>query len=127
MARALGVGGVFFKSRDPEALSSWYARWLDLPIEPTFFCASFLPETIPPGGYTVWAPFKSSTTYFEPSAKDFMINLIVDDLEGALSQVREGGAQTLGEIEELEFGRFSWFVDPEDNKVELWEPKEVES
>ena len=123
MAKALGVGGVFFKSSDPEALCGWYERWLGIPVEPSF-CVGFQPATIPAGGYTVWAPFKSSTTYFEPSEKDFMINLMVDDLDGALDQVREGGASTPGEIAELDFGRFGWFVDPEGNKVELWEPKE---
>jgi predicted enzyme related to lactoylglutathione lyase len=80
---------------------------------------------MPGGSYTVCAPFKSSTSYFDPSAKEFMFNLVVDDLNGALSQVRDGGAKIVGKIVEYEFGRFGWFVDPEGNKVELWEPKRV--
>ena len=82
---------------------------------------------MPPEAYTVWGPFKDSTSYFEPSEKEFMINLIVDDLEGALAQAKEGGATIVGEIEEYEFGRFGWFVDPEGTKVELWVPLGSES
>ena len=123
MAKVLGVGGVFFKSEDPGALGSWYRKWLEVPIEASFGGASFQPDAMPPGGATVWGPFKSSTTYFEPSAKEYMFNLVVDDLDGALEQVREGGANVMDEIQELDYGRFGWFVDPDGNKVELWEPK----
>jgi len=122
MAKVLGVGGVFFKARDPESLGAWYQEWLGVPVEHPYG-ASLKPDGMPPGGLTVWAPFDSSTTYFDPSEKEFMFNLVVDDLEGALEQVREGGAEVLGEIEEFEYGRFGWFIDPEGNKVELWEPK----
>ena len=77
---------------------------------------------MPSGGLTVWAPFDRSTTYFDPSRKELMYNLVVDDLEGALAQVRAAGAELIGEIEEFEYGRFGWFLDPEGNKVELkWE------
>jgi len=123
MPKALGVGGVFFKAEDSEKLGEWYQRWLGVPVEHPYG-ASFRPDGMPAGGLTVWAPFKSSTSYFSPSAKDFMINLVVNDLDGALAQVGEGGAEIVGEIEEFDYGRFGWFVDPEGNKVELWEPKE---
>lgn len=123
MAKALGVGGVFFKSEDPEKLGRWYQKWLGVPVEHPYG-ASFKPESLPPGGMTVWAPFSGSTTYFEPSTRDYMFNLIVDNLEEALSQVVEGGAEIVGEIQDEDYGRFGWFVDPEGNKVELWEPKE---
>ena len=122
MAKVVGVGGIFFKSEDPDKLGSWYKQWLGVPVEPPHG-ANFNPASMPNGSYTVWAPFKSSTSYFDPSGKEFMFNLVVDDLDGALSQVRHGGAQVLDKIEEYEFGRFGWFVDPEGNKVELWEPK----
>lgn len=121
MARVLGVGGVFFKSRDPEKLGEWYSAHLKVPVNPPYG-ASFKPEDLPPKGWVAWAPFEESTTYFDPSGRQYMFNLIVDDLDGALEQVREGGAETVGGIEEYDYGRFGWFIDPEGNKVELWEP-----
>ncbi len=126
MAKVLGVGGVFFKADDSKKLSAWYKKWLGVPAHPEWG-ASFTPDTVPAGGFTVWAPFKSDTTYFEPSTSSFMINLMVDDLEGALAQVAEGGAEVVGEVQDEPYGRFGWFIDPEGNKVELWEPKEEES
>ena len=123
MAKALGVGGVFFRSEDPEALGQWYEKWLGVPVDPPYG-ASFQPATLPPGSVTVWGPFKADTDYFNPSEKGHMVNLIVDELDGALAQVVEGGARVVGEIEEFEYGRFGWFIDPEGTKIELWEPKE---
>ena len=123
MAKVVGVGGVFFKSKDPETLGAWYQKWLGVPVEHPYG-ASFKPDGIPRGGFSVWTPFDASTSYFDPSTSDFMFNLMVDDLDGALAQVQEGGAEIVGEIEEIEYGRFGWFIDPEGNKVELWEPKE---
>jgi predicted enzyme related to lactoylglutathione lyase len=123
MAKVVGVGGVFFKSEDPEKLGAWYQKWLEVPVEPPYG-ASFRPDTIPRGGFTVWGPFRKETEYFDPSRRDFMFNLMVDDLDGALAQVREGGAEIVGDIMEESYGRFGWFMDPEGNKVELWEPKE---
>ena len=123
MAKVLGIGGVFFKADDPAGLGDWYRRWLGVPVEDAWGGASFHPAAMPPDGCTIWSPFKSDTRYFDPSDQDYMINLIVDDLDGALAQVREGGAETVGEIEEMEYGRFGWFLDPAGNKVELWEPR----
>ena len=121
MARVIGVGGIFFRSNDPEGLGNWYQKWLGVPVEHPYG-ACLKPDTMPPGGLTVWAPFKADTDYFDPSTKEFMFNLVVDDLDGALAQVQEGGAELAGEVEEYEYGRFGWFMDPEGNKVELWEP-----
>ena len=125
MAKVLGVGGVFFKSDDGDKIGEWYQKWLGLPVTPPYG-ASFMPDALPPGSVTVWAPFKSDSEYFAPSDKQHMINLIVDDLDGALAQVAEGGAEVVGDLEEFEYGRFGWFIDPEGTKIELWEPKEVE-
>ena len=86
--------------------------------------ASFPPDTVPVGGLTVWSPFKKDTDYFNPSTREFMINFMVDDLDGALAQVSEGGAEVVGDIMDESYGRFGWFIDPEGNKIELWEPKE---
>ncbi len=123
MAKALAIGGVFFKSSDPAALASWYKEWLQIDLEQTFNGCCFFPEKLPAKSYTVWSPFDKDTDYFSPSDQSFMINLIVDDLAEALSQVQEGGATLVGDTEEMEFGSFGWFMDPEDNKVELWQPK----
>lgn len=121
MARALGVGGVFFKSRDPKALGAWYQRWLGVEFDGQ--SVGFKPASMPPAAVTVWAPFGAATKYFEPSPQPFMINLVVDDLDGALAQVKEGGATIVGDIQAADYGRFGWFLDPDGNKVELWEPK----
>ena len=120
MAKVLGIGGVFFRAEDPEGLGEWYARWLGVPVEHPYG-ATFQPADLPGKAFGVWAPFKQDTTYFA-SGKSYMFNLVVDDLDGALAQVAEGGAEVVGEIEEMEYGRFGWFIDPEGNKVELWEP-----
>jgi len=123
MAKVLGIGGIFFKSKDPKALTAWYGKWLSIPIDEHGY-VSLLPASMPKGGYSVWSPFKQDTGYFEPSGKDFMMNLIVDDLDQALAQVVAGGAELSGEPEEHEYGRFGWFLDPDGNKIELWQPPE---
>ncbi len=126
MARVLGVGGVFFKSKDPEKLGEWYRKWLGVPVEHPYG-ASFKPAGLPGGAFTVWCPFPATTGYFDPAEKPYMFNLVVDDLDGALSQVKEGGAQIVGDVEEEEYGRFGWFLDPDGNKVELWQAPDVEA
>jgi catechol 2,3-dioxygenase-like lactoylglutathione lyase family enzyme len=124
MARVVGVGGVFFRSPDPKALGEWYAKWLGIPVAHPYG-AVFKPESIPPGGFSVWCPFPSDTKYFDPPAREFMINLMVDDLDGALAQVKEGGAELVGEPQRDEYGSFGWFIDPDGNKVELWQPPDA--
>ncbi len=119
MAKVLGLGGLFFKSPNPAALRAWYTQWLGL--EADEYGANFSPGTMPAGARTVWSPFAQTTEYFEPSADAFMFNLIVDDLDGALDQVKAGGAKVVGNIEEYEYGRFGWFIDPDGHKVELWQ------
>lgn len=121
MARVLGVGGVFFRARDPKLLGDWYHKWLGVPVSHPHG-ASFEPASMPNGGLTVWAPFPQDTAYFGPSDQQLMVNLVVDDLDVALTQVQEGGAELAGEVEEYDYGRFGWFIDPEGNKVELWQP-----
>jgi len=124
MAKVLGIGGIFFKSPDPQRLYQWYSQWLGLTVEVEAGVSfvSFFPLTMPKNGYTVWSVFESSTTYFSPSENDFMFNLVVDNLEEALRQVKAGGAQVVGEVEKNAYGQFGWFMDPDGNKVELWEP-----
>ena len=121
MAKALGVGGIFFKSPDPQKLMDWYVRWLNFPPGDGE-SISFLPAAMPQNSLTVWSPFKAGSTYFEPSAREFMFNLVVDNLEEALQQVQAGGAALVGKVEDYSYGRFGWFMDPDGNKVELWQP-----
>jgi predicted enzyme related to lactoylglutathione lyase len=78
---------------------------------------------LPADGFVVWSAFQADTKYFDPAKKQYMFNLIVDDLDGALQQVQAGGAELVGDVEAYDFGRFGWFMDPDSNKVELWEPK----
>src|SRR5688572_1382587 len=120
MAKVLGVGGVFFKSVDPPRLYHWYTKLLGLELQETD--TAFHPNTMPINGQTVSSAFDINTDYFAPSQKDFMFNLVVDNLEEALKQVEEGGAIIVGNIEKMEYGSFGWFMDPDGNKVELWEP-----
>ncbi|MEO0574886.1 MAG: VOC family protein [Pseudomonadota bacterium] len=122
MAKVLSLGGVFFKSKDPAALGAWYAEHLGLEIDASFGGCVFMPDRMPAKGYNIWTPFKSDTDYFEPSKQAFMINLIVDDLDEALAQVKAGGAELHGTPDRSEFGAFGWFTDPDGNKVELWQP-----
>src|SRR5689334_17144950 len=102
MAKVLGVGGIFFKSPNPNRLYVWYAKWLGMELED--WGITYLPKSMPENAQTVWSAFPVDTDYFAPSTKDFMFNLIVDDLEEALRQVKEGGAELIGNIEKLEYG-----------------------
>jgi predicted enzyme related to lactoylglutathione lyase len=122
MARVVGVGGVFFKSEDPDKLYKWYAKHLGInkTDDPG---VSFMTGDLPADGFVVWSAFQADTKYFDPAKKQYMFNLIVDDLDGALQQVQAGGAELVGDVEAYDFGRFGWFMDPDGNKVELWEPK----
>lgn len=124
----LGVGGVFFRSEDPARLGEWYETHLGFQVEAWGDTrgTSFAPAAMPPAAFTVWSAFAASTEYFGNSGQSYMINLVVDDLDAALANVAEGGAEVLDAREEHDFGRFGWFVDPDGNRVELWEPPEDE-
>jgi predicted enzyme related to lactoylglutathione lyase len=126
--RALGVGGIFFKSPDPRKLGKWYAEHLGLSIESwgSTQGTSFAPGDMPPGSFTVWSVFAANTEYFGASGQSHMINLVVDDLDAALANVLAGGAEVLPDREEHDYGRFGWFVDPDGNRVELWQAPESE-
>lgn len=123
----LGVGGVFFRSPDSAKLANWYQQTLGLEIEAwgTTHGTSFSPENMPLNSFTVWSTFADDTEYFGDSGQSFMINLVVDDLDAALANVKAGGGKVIAEKEEHDFGRFGWFVDPDGNRVELWEPPET--
>lgn len=120
MARVTGIGGIFFKSRDPKALAAWYAKHLGLPVSP-FGGVKFREDESRPG-LTLWTPFKEDTDYFKPSTKDFMINFRVDDLDALLAQLRSDGVQVDANVQDSEYGKFGWIMDPDGNRVELWQP-----
>ena len=120
MAKALGVGGVFFKSKDPKKLMDWYSKWLG--FETSEWGAFFPQESMPATAGTAWTAFTADSDHFAPSGRDFSFNLIVDNLDEALAQVQEGGAQFVGEIQRADYGCFGSFLDPDGNKIELWQP-----
>jgi catechol 2,3-dioxygenase-like lactoylglutathione lyase family enzyme len=121
--RVHGIGGVFFKARDPAALSAWYARHLGFPVA-EWGGASFdwLRADTREAAGTAWAPFPEDTGYFAPSDKPFMLNLRVDDLDGLLETLRAEGCQVLDRREDGELGAFGYVVDPEGLVLELWQP-----
>ena len=117
MERALGIGGVFLRADDPEALRAWYEANLGIPIEP-WGGNAFVADA---GDATVWSIFPGDTEYW-PAEKQTMVNYRVRDLDAMLAQLRAAGAEVDERIEEQEFGRFGWAVDPEGNRIELWQP-----
>jgi predicted enzyme related to lactoylglutathione lyase len=122
--RVLGVGGVFFRSPDPAKLATWYQQALGIAVESWGDTqgTSFSPADMPPNAFTVWSVFADDTEYFGPSGQGCMINLVVDDLDAALKRVALAGGEVLPNREDADFGHFGWFVDPDGNRVELWEP-----
>lgn len=125
MDRVTGIGGIFFKARDPRRLLSWYQRHLGLVPERDHDSVSFPWRSVDDtnSGYTVWAPFPEDTSYFDPSTKPFMVNFRVAYLSAMLVLLREEGIEVDDRVEEYEFGRFGWIMDPEGNRIELWEPR----
>lgn len=125
MKKVIGIGGIFFKSKNPRALAEWYEKHLGVPIDKSYGGYTFSwgdPSQRPDAGYTIWSPFTEETGYLEPSQKEFMFNFIVDDLEALLEELKTEGIPSLDDIEDTEFGKFGWILDPEGHKVELWEP-----
>lgn len=118
MAKVLGIGGVFFKAADPTATAQWYARVLG-------FDAKEWNGTMWPHharGYQIWSPFAADTTYFAPSDSSFMINFIVDDLDGVLAKAAAEGVEPTGRDDSDPNGSFAWLMDPAGVKIELWQP-----
>jgi len=123
MGHITGLGGVFFKSKDGTALKKWYQKHLEFPVDDYGVMFKFRDHENPDQeGYAVWSPFKEDTDYFSPGNKDFMINFRVRDLDGLLKKLKSEGIEQIGKMEEYEFGRFAWIIDPEGTKIELWEP-----
>ncbi|MDE1918747.1 MAG: VOC family protein [Sphingomonadales bacterium] len=117
MAKVLGLGGVFYKADDPQAMRAWYADVLGFELT-AWGGASFSP---PASSSQQWSLFPADTAYFAPSAHPFMVNLIVDDMAGILERARDAGAEILSQQDEP-YGKFAWLMDPAGVKVELWQP-----
>lgn len=124
MAKVIGVGGVFFKVRDGDALRAWYKRVLGIDQE-AWGGTLFLPQAMAehPGAATVFSFFKEDTDYFAPSTKPFLINFAVDDLDGMLARAKAEGVEPVRTFPDEANGRFAHIIDPEGTKIELWEPK----
>lgn len=125
MKRVTGIGGIFFKAQDAVALRSWYREHLGIEVEGDGGYTFDWREVAQPDkiGQTVWSVFPGTTKYFAPSQASFMINYRVEDLDAVLEQLRAEGVEIDERIEEYEYGRFAWIMDPEGNRIELWEPK----
>ena len=123
MAAVIGVGGVFFKSPNPKATIEWYTRVLGMSFA-EFGAVIFTPDVAAkqPGAATVFSPFPTGTDYFEPSTKEFMFNLMVDDLSGILAQCKTHGVEPVQVYNDQPNGRFAHIMDPDGRKIELWEP-----
>ena len=122
MAGVTGIGGVFFKSENPEALTEWYAEHLGLPVDQEGYVVMWWGGE--KRGSTVWGPFASDTTSFDwPDDKQWMINYRVDDLDAMLDELRSGGVETSDDTFEDMNGRFGHCWDPEGNRIQLWQPK----
>lgn len=125
MSHVRGIGGIFFKSENPQALYAWYDKHLGISGKPNV--GAMFPwrraDNPDQEELTVWSVFPSSTRYFDPGKAPFMLNYIVDDLDALLAELRAAGVQVDERVERSEYGNFGWVLDPDGNRIELWEPK----
>ena len=123
MKRVTAIGGIFFKCKDPEKVKKWYNDHLGIKTDQYGGVFVWRENNDPEQkGYTAWSPFSDNSKYFSPSKKDFMFNYRVENLEKLLEVLEKEGVEIVGEVEEYEYGKFGWILDPEGNKIELWEP-----
>lgn len=122
VGRITGVGGIFFKSKDPKALAAWYRDVLGIPVEDWGGAAlKYAAPGHPP--MVVWSPFPQDSDYFAPSDKPFMINFAVDDMDAYLARLEKKDVKVLKHDDADPNGKFAWIMDPDGNKIELWQPK----
>ncbi len=125
MKKVTGIGGIFFKCKDPKAVNEWYKTHLGFDTTP--YGTSFEwrdAEDSTQKGLTQWNTFPDQTKYFEPSGKDFMINYRVADLDALIVELKKENVTIVGEVESYDYGKFAHIMDPEGNKIQLWEPKD---
>jgi predicted enzyme related to lactoylglutathione lyase len=127
LKRVTGIGGIFFKCKDPKAVREWYNKHLGLNTN-SYGCVFewWQGADSTKKGFTQWSPFNEKTKYFEPSAKEFMINYRVADLEALVDALRKEGVTITDSIETYDYGKFVHIMDIEGNKIELWEPNDIE-
>lgn len=124
MKRVTGIGGIFFTAKDPVALRAWYKQHLGIDVQEwggaAFHWADSAGNAMK--GTTIWSIGSAEGDYFAPSKVPFMINYRVDDLAALLQALRDEGCNVLDKSDDSEYGKFGWVIDPEGNKVELWQP-----
>jgi predicted enzyme related to lactoylglutathione lyase len=127
MKKVTGIGGIFFKCNDPNKMKEWYQKHLGLNTNQYGVVFEWYQgEDNTKKGFTNWSPFNATTNYFAPSTKDFMINYRVDNLEALVEELKKNGVTILDVIETYDYGKFVHILDAEGNKVELWEPNDIE-
>jgi predicted enzyme related to lactoylglutathione lyase len=124
MKRVTGIGGIFFKAKDPGSLRAWYKKHLGIDVQEWGGAAFTWTDAAgnPMSGTTAWSIFAADGDYFAPSTTAFMVNYRVDDLAALLQALRDEGCNVLEKTDDSEYGKFGWVIDPEGNKVELWQP-----
>lgn len=122
MKRVTGIGGIFFKAADPKALGAWYRDHLGVDVSAWGGAIFEWGGTGSPTGMTIWSPFVQDTDYMAPGTASFMVNFRVADLEALLAALRSEGCNVVDRTDASEQGKFGWVIDPEGNKVELWQP-----
>ena len=124
MKRVTGIGGIFFKARDPVALGAWYRKHLGIDVQDWGGAAFRWTDEAgnPTSGTTIWSVGSAEGDPFAPGTSSFMVNYRVADLHGLLEALRGEGCKVLEKIDDSEYGKFGWVIDPEGNKVELWQP-----
>jgi predicted enzyme related to lactoylglutathione lyase len=121
MQKVTGIGGIVFKARDPKLLMEWYTQHLGIQFQHGFMQFKWAEDGLP-NGSTTFSIAKEDSAHFAPSEKPFLINFRVADLRALMTELQEKGVTTVGEMQEYDFGLFGYVLDPEGNKVELWQP-----
>lgn len=121
--KVTGIGGIFFKCQNPDQMKDWYSKNLGLKTDQygSMF-ESRAADNPEQRTYLQWSPFSEDTTYFQPSSKEFMINYRVENIENLVKELKESGVNIVDNIESYDYGKFVHIMDPEGNKIELWEP-----
>jgi len=123
--KVTGIGGVFFKSKDPQKSKEWYAKHLGIQSDKYGHSFKWRDQNdASKECITQWSPMEEKTDYYEPSSSEFMINYRVENLEALLSELKKSNVQIVGKMQEYDYGKFAWILDLEGRKVELWEPND---